>query len=532
MRLNCRIVFATATIALCSAHAHAIITIKKANGDPVPNGAATITFLPDIGEYEIHLLQLYNPNLDSVFEIRGNGGEIISLVSIDVNGPVAGSPVIVRILSDAPGGIAAVRGILETGSAETILAKVQVNLDIGWIEVEAIGDLIAGRDVLGPITATTANNSIRGVSTVTANRHILGDVMADNGRILLVNAVNGNIGSAAQPVFIRAKHSVYHVMGHDVYADINCRYNNGNGGSWALIADRFYGTMNARNLIFNQYNNLDAVYKITQAFSGRITIGQSYTSAAQVIEVPALNLGGLGGQIIINADNLPGGTWNAPVRLGPAGAAGSITLTGPRYSQTNTSLGGGSVGLVPFRLHDQSCIPANGSSIQLIPNATPLTVQLRHFGPLKWNAKMNAPVTIERRTAGTQNAYVVVPAGNFSFNISPDDANVFLVGPTVVAGSGFVPGYHYRVRATTDLKSDVPAKPAVVWDSDYLLTVTIPPCPGDVDTSGTVNINDLVFIITFWGVVNPVFPAPDLNHDGLVNIDDLVIVITHWGGCW
>ena len=429
MRTNRRVVVAPvlALAALLAGtgidEAQATISIKKADGTTVPNGSATIAYNPQINEYEIHLLQLYNPNHDTVFEIHGNAGEIINLLSIDVNGPAAGSPLLVRVLSDSPGGVNIVRGIIQTGSAETTLTKVQVNLDIGWIEVESIGDLIAGRDVLGPITATTTDNPIRGVSTITASRHVLGNVHADNGRILLVNAVNGNIGTAAQPVDIRAKHSVYHVMGHDVYANVNCRYNGGDGGSWALVADRYFGTLECQSLIFNQYNSLDARYAITQQFAGRIIIGRSYNSPAQYIELPPLSLGGCAGQIIINADNVLNGTWSAPIRLGPAGAPASITLNGPRYSLTSAQIGGGSIGLVPFRLHDQSCSPVNGSTVQMLPNSTPLTVQLRHFGPIRWDATAGAPVTVERRQAGTQDSYVMVPTTDFTYVPGSNDPN-------------------------------------------------------------------------------------------------------------
>jgi hypothetical protein len=69
-------------------------------------------------------------------------------------------------------------------------------------------------------------------------------------------------------------------------------------------------------------------------------------------------------------------------------------------------------------------------------------------------------------------------------------------------------------------------------DADFALVVVggthVIPCAGDVNTSGTVDIDDLVLVITNWGATSG--PA-DLNGDHIVNIDDLVLVITHWGGC-
>jgi hypothetical protein len=46
---------------------------------------------------------------------------------------------------------------------------------------------------------------------------------------------------------------------------------------------------------------------------------------------------------------------------------------------------------------------------------------------------------------------------------------------------------------------------------------------------GTVNIDDLVLVITSWG--SCVGCPADINFDRMVNIDDLVLVITHWGPC-
>ena len=59
-----------------------------------------------------------------------------------------------------------------------------------------------------------------------------------------------------------------------------------------------------------------------------------------------------------------------------------------------------------------------------------------------------------------------------------------------------------------------------------------PHCPG-TDGSGTVNIDDLVTVITSWGTCGSPCPADVApgSGDGVVNIDDLVQVITAWGAC-
>lgn len=523
--LTCVLVFSFQLSAL-SLEARGEIKVLKANGTPVPAGSAVVTYNGKTDGWDVVLTQLYAPQADTVYEIHGNGGETIDNVYIFVDGPPAGSPLIIRVLGDAPDYVRTVHNIIQIGTAETLLNKVKVFEDIGSVQVEAVGDLIAGRDILGPITATTSDNSIRGITTAQAGRHILGDLTADHGRILLAWAQAGDIGTPGLPVTIRAKFSVYQVMGTNVYANINTRYNGGTGGFWALVADAFVGTLSTEKLILNQYNNVNGLILLHQQFSGTISIGKSFNNPLQYIQVPVY---GLGGQIIINADNAAGGAWTAPVRVGPNGDPQQIILTNPNYPQTNALLGGGSVGLVPFHLHDEACIPANGQTAQVVPTGTPLTVQLRHYGPIAWNGAL--PVTIERRPMGSQAAFTPVAMSDFAAVDNFAGSNVLAIGPAP-GKPGFAIDYQYRIHPTAALKCDVPSQPAVIWDADYIIGVVRPPCDGDINLDGIVNVNDLLFVINFWGPVSPQFPAADVNHDGMVNVNDLLIVINHWGLCW
>lgn len=522
---------ACATIGGISHQSSAAIRIIKGNGDPVPDSAYTIVFNAKAGGYDITLLDRYNPGLDSVFDIRASAGEYINSLVIDVDGPAAGSPIIVKAQGEAPGFMLGVGTIVETGTGETILNKVQVTQDIGSVTVEAIGDLLAGRDIVGPITATTSNSTVRGMTNVFADRDILGDCTADNGRIVFVWAQR-HIGTQSDPVLIRAKHNIYQVMGDDVFADIMTRHNGSTGGFFALVANRFSGTLVTERFIANPWSGIDGLVEIYNQFDGVISIGKNFTSPAQYIQTPAH---GLGGQIIVNADGVAGGLWTSPVRVGPNGHPQQVILNSPGYSQTASQLGGGSVGLVPFKLHDESCQPTNGATVQLAPNAPPFSVELRHYGPVNWSGA--SPVTIERRPAATQNPFTALPLSNFALSRSSGNRSIMI--SSIEGLPGFQPGWQYRIRPTAQLLCDIstapPAvspAPGVAWDGDYLLTIHLPPCDGDVIPDGFVNINDLLSVINFWGVTNPVFPAPDIDQDGFVNINDLLIVINHWGPCW
>ena len=61
------------------------------------------------------------------------------------------------------------------------------------------------------------------------------------------------------------------------------------------------------------------------------------------------------------------------------------------------------------------------------------------------------------------------------------------------------------------------------------LTDASPRQAGDVDLDGDVDVNDLLGVITTWGVHQPGTLPSDLNNDGLVNVVDLLEVITNWG---
>ena len=55
-----------------------------------------------------------------------------------------------------------------------------------------------------------------------------------------------------------------------------------------------------------------------------------------------------------------------------------------------------------------------------------------------------------------------------------------------------------------------------------------PPCPADVDGSGTVDVDDLVAVILAWGTG----PGPaDVDGSGQIDVDDLVTLILAWGPC-
>lgn len=456
-----------------------IIVTGNACDPNIPPGAYQVVDLGN-NHFDVYLLDLYAPYDYTFFEIHPtSGGEIIDHLYIDVAGPPAGSPVVVRVLPSCDNPdlkFDTVYNILETADGEHLLNRVEVDGDVGLVMVEAIGDILLGGDVIGDIIATTPDNAARGITKVKADGNIFGDIRAPFGRIAFVSA-DGDIGTPESPILIEAKHYIRHITrANNLYAYINGHVNNGTGTISKIIVDRFVGSLDVRTMS-SQPSGGELRFNVE--LDATITFGRGYTGSNRTLEVP---VGGLTTQIIFNADNIPDAVWNAPVKIGFDGDPNQVILTGPGYTNTAESLGGGSVGLAPFDLHDESCVPANGDTVWPRDTDPDLQVILRHYGPITLNA--NAPLTIERRTACTTDPFVLLSSIDFVYSVDPADGNSLLVSGAPGA-DGFEIGYEYRLIATADLMcGQVTGNPPVSWDSpDYRVTVG-PGCLGDRDGAG------------------------------------------------
>jgi hypothetical protein len=56
-----------------------------------------------------------------------------------------------------------------------------------------------------------------------------------------------------------------------------------------------------------------------------------------------------------------------------------------------------------------------------------------------------------------------------------------------------------------------------------------PPCPSDLDCSGSVDVSDLLAILSVWGSCAGC--PEDLNGDDAVAVGDLLMVLVTWGPC-
>ena len=500
----------------CLGAARAGIEVLDDVGAPVPSSAWSLVATP--AGYHMVLHELHDPWQETWFVIRSDANEHFNHVDIAVDGPAAGSPVLVRIE-----GAGSIDSIVQTGNAETRLDYVQVHEDLGSVQAQSIGTLIAGRDVHGPIISTTPPNPVRGIVAIEAGRHITGPLLAEDGRIEYV-AAGGTIGSEGDLVMIRARHGIGTMQCQaGAWLDIDLRTPAGTGTLWRLTAPTVDGQVLVDAMAPMLGAEGDCAVQVDR-FNGELRIEGGLSGSSPIMQFAEQ---GLPGRIIINAADA-GHAWASPVHLGSPIDEGFIQLNGPAYAQPPDQLGGGSVGVVPFRLHMSACEPVSGSVVAA-DETDPVSATLRWYGPVAWPG--GAPLLIERRP-GDGGAWESAPVGQFLFSPVADDPTALVV-ESAASGLGFVPGWEYRLRPTGSLVGDLPLSPAVAMDDAWTIEVEdVTTCFGDVDGDADVGVTDLLVLLACWGDVDgPLAHSSDLDADGSVGVLDLLAMIAAWGSC-
>ncbi|MBL0922262.1 MAG: hypothetical protein IBJ10_09065 [Phycisphaerales bacterium] len=182
--------------------------------------------------------------------------------------------------------------------------------------------------------------------------------------------------------------------------------------------------------------------------SGRtLLIGRSLVSGAAV-NLPS---SGLAGQVTINNKNISG------VMSGSISVGGSA-LSGPYYTNTAASLGGGSVGLASFALHEESCFPPHNGAmsgtmldigspyLECVPVPENEAV-LRFYGPVAISGSGTA-VKVEFATFAAPNLWTTVTS-DFLTTIDSADHRHVVVTRNPSLGAAWPVG-RYRMTRLTD----------------------------------------------------------------------------------
>lgn len=218
---------------------------------------------------------------------------------------------------------------------------------------------------------------------------------------------------------------------------------------------------------------------------------------------------GLKGQCIINANN-SNSAWTGSVTIGGL----DLLSPKPTYFNHSTQFGGGDVGLAPFALHFEDCIPAGarpplnpttcGYFVSAFVPAPPSTVFLDHYGPVEFSPGTGIGMRIFRRAVGTcawsdvssdfsaspnangNNRMIRVDAlpGHNGFRGLPGSPTEFLIKPILL-------GVNLKILRCQDVVNTPPVR-----DYNYILSVPAgpgtpppppppPPPPGAPTKGGT-----------------------------------------------
>lgn len=265
---------------------------------------------------------------------------------------------------------------------------------------------------------------------------------------------------------------------------------------------------------------------------------------------------GLKGLVIVGnraelGTQLPAGQWHERLFVGTGGPS-PLTVGGDRcfnnaeYLWTSADLGGGSVGVVPFRIHPLDSYPPRGTNFAA--GAVPADPEflVRFYGPVYWDSALTEarPVRLERRPIGDDIWRDTYPCDVFEYALSPDGLTVIMSDSLGEPGNvQLALGYEYRIVPRTGptpgtlhpdaLRCDIEAlnAPAVAEQEAVWFSVGLACHSRDVDGSGQVGVDDLALVIAEWGSAGCHLQA-DADRDGNVGLDDLSLIIDQWGaGC-
>ncbi|MBX3382592.1 MAG: hypothetical protein KF864_03685 [Phycisphaeraceae bacterium] len=275
------------------------------------------------------------------------------------------------------------------------------------------------------------------------------------------------------------------------------------------------------------------------------------------------------GQIIINSSNagLPqAALWTGAVQVGETTAGypllevsptpSSGEWESPHYEGLSAALGGGAVGLAPFALHDEDCLPVNDDAAPTItirefdrtnPLATPRSVKLRFYGPVRVNHATESPVklTLLRFANGHWHESSISPS-RFTVNVKRTTDPGFS-REVEIHGNGTwkFPAGWYKVEPVNTgaaaLRSDLVDSQPLVRDFEYyfeLMPETASTgydlggcgCPADFNQDGGVDGSDVEAFLIAWEIGES---DGDVNCDGGVDGSDVETFFYYWedGGC-
>ncbi len=448
---------------------------------------------------------------------------------------------------------------------------------LGRVQAGSMGNVLirSFRGDIGTVRCTgTSQASVQAdqgnINFIDVDGNMTGSVGALTGSLFTL-VVDGDLGTSSLSPVISARDEIRRVSVGRAWATILSTGNTATSGilrNVTTTSGPFVGTISARRMEGNAQQssgisiagNLDANVTFTDALIAQfVTVAGNYPAtrtfrvgggwaAGQTLTVS----GPLAGQVMLNANDL-GSTWTG------AASANSVSLTPvPKYAALSSALGGGAVGEVPFNLHKEDSLPANGSGACSYPSrnwvncgsgSTDIrdTLVLRHYGPIVvQNSGGNPPVKVERQSLVQQCNPLCTPAPWEDVTTQVD----ICVAPT----EGSTP----RPRELWIARKRINGV-AQTWWGGYQIRVSL--MPNDTNpylrSSGTLaasapiiagypysfgTLCDELLGLSAGGWTNDDIAAwgatpTDLNNDGVADASDLALLVnlvtqTEQGGGW
>lgn len=393
-------------------------------------------------------------------------------------------------------------------------------------------------NVLSPI--------IIGSMATTATIRVSGDVRANitSGGSLGRLLVDGSIGVAGTPITVTAAGTIGEIQALSVTGNISSTVD---GVGPVAVTALWTGSLDVSTVASLSVPAwTSGVLKLRNQVLSSTTLTVGNVSATASVECPGglagkiiiansllgsltLPSGGLIGQVIVNASN-GSGVWSGNVTVG------STTLSPTtNYPNTESSLGGGAVGLVPFRLHATDSVPgvagAPGGALPFgaVKNGSQ-TIRLRHYGPVKVGVS-GAPVKVEYLAPYTSVWQDV--STQFTYGFGNSSRDVILTAIDTLASPFTLIG-QFRVSPVNLVCDQVTGSPAV---ANY---------PEPSGTAGTRGFSYFTVGCSFSGNPNPcdisgsgatydsATGTVDVPPDGQATIEDFLIFLAAFGdgtGC-
>ena len=485
---------------MSSAIRHVFIAAGLLLGSRASEAAVSVSFFPSNGGSAIITPQGNNTfavavnvvgtGTDVIVVVRGDTTDSISSLSISNTNPQF---VFVRIGSGGVGstvtGPIASLGSFSIGSSigGVFVNTLRTSGNCGSITTNAIQNAVIGGNLTGNVTLveTTAFATER-IELLEVVGNVTGDITSSAvaGYFEQIN-VGGSIGAAASPRTISAPLRIQNIRAAAIFANISATGTTAGTGLIRRIettSGSFTGSLTAREITTgNLGTGTPGVAIVGGTLNAPVTIQTGFPTGA-TINVPA---NGLTSQIIINNANNAANTWAGIVSVG------TNSLTAANYPIANSILGNGSVGRVPFNVHDASSSPVNNAPsvpatditnnafMRRSPSATHRDIVIEFDGPIHSSASV--PVNVD---------YVIeacsMPGGVMTFNMNNRCAfsisgRRLTITPKLVANTAefyFASGrYKVSPNGSNLTCSNVPGSPSVA-DFEYFFDLW-PDCDGD-----------------------------------------------------